>query len=491
MNRNLTTAAPARRTKRAPLGKQLLALLLALMIALSCAVSASANEEEPQPAAESVVVQARQKAAFPKAVYQTIRKELNAELKTRNFAPIVNTFLREILYYKCKFYSQWSTVYPDLPDLESYLRENFLGALANAQTIHGYDENSRTGRLLQAQDNAAGITDADFNVRFYYTDPEDLTPAEHLVDLEVLDHELKHCKDKKVTFRLKPFENNSDLSDIMIEGGATFHEQFVYPVTASQDYAELIANKRQTRQLAYGKSTGAGYFLYLYLYNNLVYLAGYRTVENVSLGEPIAAVRTAMAKKYGKNTADQIWVGLKKLKRLFETRRPTTDPYQYAIKLQNLIFKCINKDIKRLDDTDPAAVSRYLEAYRFYKMRILPQLYDENFDVKTDEVFDTAPYDRRLIKKIVACGALPQLSSNEALNEMALLCLLFTSVENYGTTKRPCYVAPTVAGTKMKVTTRDVSARIQMVYADGFGNTVRLTFHFNADGWDVPDGVYI
>lgn len=471
--------------------KQVLALLLALMIVLSCAVSASAKTNAQSPTSESVVLSASKKAVFPKAIYKTIRSELNAELKTRAFQPIVNTFLREILYYLCKYYSQWSTVYPDLPDLESYLRENFLGALKNVRTLRGYDENSRTGRILQAQDDAAGITDSDFNVRFYYVDPSTISAAEHQVDLEVLYHELTHCKDKKVTFRLKPFEGNADLSDIFIEGGATFHEQFVYPVTACQDYAELIANRRETRQLGYGKSTGAGYFLYLYLYNNLVYFAGYRPMENVSLGEPIAEVKNAMARKYGRTMTNKLWVGVKKLKALFEARRPSTDPYRYALKLQTLFFTCIKKDLKTLDAADPAAVMRYTEAYRFYKLRIMPQLYDMDFNVKTEEVFDTAPYDALLIEKIIASGALPALSFDEALNEAALVCILFTGIDDFGVGYDICYVAPTVAFSKIKVTTKGENGRLQMAYADGFGETVRITMHFTADDFGTPEGEVI
>ena len=472
-------------------GKRILSGLLALLIALSCALSAGAKTAQPSAASAVVTVQASRKMTFPKATYRKIYKELNAAMKGRGFSDTVKTFLREILYYKCKFYCQWSTVYPDLPDLESYLRENFLGALKNANTIRAYDEKSGVGRILQAQDDAAGITDADFNIRFYYANPDRITPAEHLADLEVLDHELKHCKDKQVTFDLRPFENSADLSDIMIEGGATFHEQLVGPVSANQDYVECIANRRRTRQLGYGKSTAAGYFMYLYLYSNLVYLAGYRVVEDVSLGKPIAAVKNALAKKYGRDAADQIWAGEKKLKRLFDAARSSTDPYRYALKLQDLFFQCIKKDIKRLSTDDPKAVGRYLESYRFYKLSIMPQLYDMDYDVYTGEVFDTLPLDRLLIKRIVASGALPAFSADEALNRMALTCLLYTDIENYGSRRAPCYVAPTLAGTKLKVATADGAGRILMQYPDGFGNTVRLTFDFTAKQMRITEGCYV
>lgn len=460
--------------------KRLLAFLCILLLLASCAAFA-APESRAASVSQQVILAPTLKSAYSKKVYQSLRKEMDAVIREKGFSDLAKQFLHEILLNKLKNYHQWRTGYLDMPDAKAYLRENLIDALKNVKSITLVDEESRKGKKLASQGWGPGETDGDLNIFVMYHDPNTTLPETHLEDLEKLDHEIKHCKDKKVLSKPKHYKNNYDLRDLLIEGGATFHQKFVGPLSAAQGGSWAIGDRSGTKQIAYEKNNCYGYLLHLYLYETLVYLAGYRTVEDVGMGQPVMSIKKEITRKYGAKTANRIWNGMLDLHRYFEEDDEDVDVFRFAVNLHKQILKCMKKDIERLNVKKPAQVRRYLEVYRYYKLKVMPKVYEHQFTDITDTVFDTATLDRLLIEKIVASRALPRLLPEKALNRVALLSMLFcTAMPLPGDTY--CYVPPTISNTTFAASTTQKGGKLVMKYKDENKKTVRVVYLFDREG---------
>lgn len=432
-------------------------------------------------ASQQVVIAPTLKSAYSKKAYQSLQKEMDAVIRKKGFSDLAKQFLQEILLNKLKNYNQWRTGYLDMPDAKAYLQENLIDALKNVKSITLVDENSREGKKLAAQGWAPGETDGDLNIFVMYHDPGTALPETHLEDLEKLDHEIKHCKDKKVLSKPKHYKNNFDLRDLLIEGGATFHQKFVGPLSAVQGGAWAIGDCSGTKQIAYEKNNCYGYLLHLYLYETLVYLAGYRVVEDVGMGQPVMSIKKEIAQRYGAKAANRIWNGMLDLHRYFEEDVEDVDIFRFAVNLHKQILKCMQKDIERLNVKKPAQVRRYLEVYRYYKLKVMPKVYQHQYTDITDTVFDTAALDKLLIDKIIASRALPQLLPEQALNRAALLSMLYcTAMPLPGDTYY--YVPPTISNTTFAASTTQKGGKLVMKYKDENNETVRVIFLFDQDG---------
>ena len=460
--------------------KRLLAFLCMLLLLVPCAAFA-APVSRAASASQQVILAPTLKSAYSKKVYRSLRKEMDAVIRKKGFSDLAKQFLHEILLNKLQNYNQWRTGYLDMPDAKAYLRENLIDALKNVKSITLVDENSRKGKKLAARGWAPGETDGDLNIFVMYHDPDTALPETHLEDLEKLDHEIKHCKDKKVLSKPKHYKNNFDLRDLLIEGGATFHQKFVGPLSAVQGGAWTIGDGSGTKQIAYEKNNCYGYLLHLYLYETLVYLAGYRTVEDVSMGQPVMSIKKEIAQKYGAKAANRIWNGMLDLHRYFEEDDEDVDLFRFAVRLHKQILKCMQKDIERLNEKKPAQVRRYTEVYRYYKLKVMPKVYQHQYTDITDTVFDTAALDKLLIDKIIASRALPQLLPEQALNRSALQSVLYTTTMPLpGDTYY--YVPPTLSNTTVAASATQKGGKLVMKYRDENNETVRVVFLFDRDG---------
>ena len=224
-----------------------------------------------------------------------------------------------------------------------------------------------------------------------------------------------------------------------------------------------------------------GYLLHLYLYETLVYLAGYRTVEDVSMGSPVMEIKNAIAKKYGSKTAERIWNDILTMHHYYEDDVEGVDLYAFAIQLQKEVLKCVKKDIKRLNVNKPGRVKAYMEIYRFYKLKVMPKIYEDTYTDVTTSVFDTEPLDDLLIDKIVASGAMPQLMEDPALQRSALRALLYVTASSLPGRNR-VNVPPTVSATQIIVSPEEEGGKMILHYVNEEHRQVRVTITFGADG---------
>lgn len=452
--------------------------ILLLLISMSTPILPVASAVN---APQRVVITPTLKSAYSKKLYQKLCKEIYAVIKEKGFSNLAKKFLHEILLNKLKNYNQWRTGYLDMPSAQAYLRENLIDALKNVKSITLVDENSRKGKKLAAQGWGSGETDGDLNIFVMYHDPSTALPETHLEDLEKLDHEIKHCKDEKVLSKPKHYKNNFDLRDLLIEGGATFHQKFVSPLSAYQSGSWAIGDRSGTMQIAYEKNNCYGYLLHLYLYETLVYLAGYRTVEDVGMGQPVMSIKKEITRKYGAKIANKIWNGMLDLHRYFEEDDEGVDVFRFAVNLHKQILKCMQKDIERLNVKKPTQVRRYLEVYRYYKLKVMPKVYENLYTDITSSTFDTEVLDRLLIDKIVASNAFPKLMSEDALNRAALLAMLYTT-----TTPIPgdryYYVPPTISDTRYVAFPLDNEGQLIMAYTNEDKEKVKLVFQLGKEG---------
>ena len=469
-----------KRTARKGLAKQLTACFCILLMLASFSAPVF-----PQAAAantsQQTVLEPTLKSAYSKKVYLALREELDAVIKEKGFSNVAKKFLREILLNKLKNYNQWRTGYLDMPNAKDYLRENLIDALKNVKSITLINEDSQRAKEMIAKGWAAGETDADFNIVVLYRDPAKLLPEDHLEDLEKLDHEIKHCKDKKVIFKIKHYKNNYDLRDLLVEGGATFHQKFVSPLSACQAGTWTIGDSKSTKSISYEKSNCSGYLLHLSLYETLVYLAGYRTVENVSMGRPVLSIKEEITNRYGAKIANRIWKDMISLHSYYEDEGEGIDLYAFAVDLQQQVMKCIKKDIGRLNEKKPKQVRKYMEVYRYYKLKVMPKIYKKQYTDITASVFHTETLDQQLVNKIIASNALPQLINNAALNRSALLSMLYTTTRPLSG-KRQFYVPPTISNTRFLACEKGTHGKMIVKYTNESREKVQVVFVFGKEG---------
>lgn len=364
----------------------------------------------------------------PKTKKEKLRYELEEELVKKDFPEEAKTFIRECFKQLYKYYPTWRFMYKDLPSREEYIRDNLINVIPNIPEIEMVK--AGTARANDLTDVASAFTEQDFRVRVVYEDPTVATEEQHLSDLELLLHEFAHCETPNV-FNPLPYEQSEELRQWFTEGEATFHSKFMFPLTSNQDSAWMIRNESNTRTINYGKTTGVGYMFNLYSYENLVYLAGYDTVKQVGHHDGVSLVRHTITQKYGKEEEQAFWELLCYINDSWDEAWNTDALYESAVQLQNMLLDFIKQDIRALDPNNPEEIQKYMDVYRGYKLKIMPSVGDDEYNLYTNEVFEVDETDELLIDKIEEAH-LYSFSKNRKLNRMAIKSILYADNETHG-----------------------------------------------------------
>ena len=212
----------------------------------------------------------------------------------------------------------------------------------------------------------------------------------------------------------------------------------------------------------------------------MVYLAGYDTVEEVGRGADFTSIFDRIAKKYGKQMAYNLRLDLENLFFGYLYSNFDNDTFKLAIRVQNEIFDCIKRDIKKLDVKKPKQIRKFMEVYRNYKVKIMPEIVREipnHYTTTTTKYFDTDTLDDLLIHKIIKSGAFPAFSSNKNLNKMALKTILFGTNSLYTTYGYGC-LPSSIAHTDYKYYEENGLGHMLMNYRDYNGPiTMQVTFN--------------
>ncbi len=359
--------------------------------------------------------------------YNELAEKLNAELAKKDFSDEANTSVQEVFDKLWKNYPQWQGVYQDLPSVSDYIQSHLIDVIQVIPDIEIIEADSEVGKVFLEAGEPLGVAGNETNsIRMIYSGGE-----EHDEDIEGLYHEITHCKQKIRDEEY--FEDCKDLWEIIIEGGATFHEKFVNPINPEIYTTWTIANGSGTNTIHYKKDNAVGYFFHLSLYENLIYLAGYDLMQRVDEKEiPIAEIKNAITKKYGQEIASEIWNNMQHLSNLYGDSKDieSEEAFECALALQKQCLQCIKQDIANLDTRDTSAITQYMDIYRNYKLKVLPQIRLDYETEITSGILNVDELDHALIDKIVSSNAL-RFTTNEQLNRMAIKCVLFASSNPY------------------------------------------------------------
>ena len=248
--------------------------------------------------------------------------------------------------------------------------------------------------------------------------------------LELLLHEFAHCETPNV-FNPAPYEQKETTRYWFTEAEATFHSKFMFPLSTNQGSAWMVRNESNTRTINYGKTTAVGYMAPLYTYENLVYLAGYDVVKEVGHHDGVSLVRHTIAAKYGVAQERALWEAICYLNDNWDDNWNTDALYESAIRLQNMLLTFIKQDVQALDSSNAKEIQKYMDVYRGYKLKILPSVEDDAYNLYTNEVFEVDALDELLVDKIEEAH-LYSFSNNKKLNRMAIKSILYADNHFHG-----------------------------------------------------------
>lgn len=414
---------------------------------------------------------------YSKDKLNKILEKVNRVLETKDYSGLAKRFIREGVEQIFNNYNLWSAVNKDFPTIEEYIDQKIIPGIKNASSIKMIDIQSKEAqKMLNTGDALAATRGEDCDIYLIYNNPETCSKEQHIGDLELLFHELAHCQNKNILFTLDNFLEDEELSEIYKEGGATMHMDLINPLSANHQATAVITNSEGNKTVEYGKDNGLGYMLDLYIYRNLVYLAGYKTVESVGQGKDITVIKDKIEERYGYDLSENIWVGLCNLYSNYNYRNDSNESFKDAINLQNNILECVKQDIQKLDVNNKEQIKAFMDIYRNFKINLMPQVLKNDYEDISSNYFDTDSLDELLIKKVEKAG-IYKLTSNKDRNHMIIKTMLLANCNNYGENDF-IYLPPAIAGTKYEFY-EDNGGHLIMTYTDEKGEEIQLGADFN------------
>ncbi len=413
------------------------------------------------------------------ATYNKLLNNMNAELNKKDFSKEAKEAFKDVLDSLYKNYPTWQSVYKDLPPVEEYIENNLINTIKDINSISIYDANSEEGKKLQEEGEALGKVDANWNITMIFRGEE-----EHQEDVERFFHEIIHIKQKNIVFNDSYYNGNEELRTIILEGSTTFNQKFVNPLTPKVGGTWAIANEKGTRKLNYNNDTGIGYLVELNAYENLVYLAGYNTMDKVEKGEiSLSELKGTIAENYGQNKSNKIWDKMTEWYGTYKSEGWQSDKaYQTGIEVQKLYLECIKQDIEQLNHNQ---IEKYMDIYRNYKLKNLPQVLDSNENNITNEIFDIDTLDNLMVDKIVEANVM-NFTSNEQENRKAIKAVLYASNEAYYDTSgiyQNKYLPSKIADAEYKYE----NGKMIMTYEDENGKIVNLQVVFDSEKGTIKE----
>ena len=349
--------------------------------------------------------------------YASLKQMMQEAIDSKDFSDLANQYLMEIFENLYENYPSYQKVYKDLPDVEIYIKNNLIDVIEYINSISLYKYGTpEADAISQIGDGYAEEMDITLIYGKYETDEE------HLNDIERLFHEINHVKQEA---------NNIDgfYSIIIIEGEATFNEQFVQKNSPRHSGGCTIS--ADGKNIWYNKTTYAGnsYAMYLYGYEFLEYVLGYDIMSDVSNGN--IGSEDLIELLYEK-TRINLW----DLVELDNWSDNPSQSYNYAKEVENTFLSSIKNDISKLDTNNKKLVKKYINIYRDHKYRVMPSFYRTEFygnweDDLSYQELNLLEVDNALIDKIMESGIMSKFSDNDNLNRMAIRSILKADRCNY------------------------------------------------------------
>lgn len=337
--------------------------------------------------------------------YETLLAELNAALNEKNFSDEVRQLFVTVLDLLYQNYPSWQKAYRDLPAVEDYIRSHLIDTVKLVEFVDFIDEDSEEAQKLYDEGEPSGWTEIDFDDRlkiviighvFEDSDNE----YQIITTAEMFFHELTHCREKRLVFNSDAFcEECFAISDIVIEGGATFHEKFVFEISEESHGSWSVENSGGTQEIDYEKNNCIGYLLQMNAYEKLVYLVGFEAIDQLERNEiSFDEFKGIIASKYGKAQTEAFFEKMVDWYDEYDVSYQSDAVFRLSVELENMFLAFMKKDIMKMSYKE---AEEFRETYHIYRTKIMPRArIPETYEDITDSVFNVAETDRALEEKL-------------------------------------------------------------------------------------------
>lgn len=335
--------------------------------------------------------------------YNKLFKQLNKELNKKSFSKEVNKLFIDTFERLYENYPTWQKGYKDLPSREEYIKSNLIDIIKDIDKVNFYKEGSKKANKLEEEGNAFAWTTFDENdnltVEIIAKEADKVDEEERNRYVEFFYHEIIHCKQKNtMIYSSNYFEENEDVKQLYLEGGATFHMKFTNPLTLDIRGIWSIENEKGDLTVEYNKDNGSGYLVDLNAYEKMVYLVGYNTMDKIEKGEiPLSVLEETITKKYGKKQASKFLKTMKEWYVEYNNSYKGDKIYNLAIEFENTFLECVKQDINSLKTEKQ--IKEYKKIWEHYKTKNLPQVTEEETNNITNEIFNIKSIDNMLKSK--------------------------------------------------------------------------------------------
>lgn len=322
--------------------------------------------------------------------YNNLFQQLNNELNKKTFPEEANKLFIDTLKRLYENYPEWQKGYKDLPNREEYIKSNLIDIIKEIYTIEYYKEDSKEANELYEEGSPSAWTTFDENdnliVGVIAKEADKSTEEERNINIERFYHEIIHCKQKDI-IGSNYFDENEEIEEIYLEGGATFHMKFTNPYTLEVGGIWSVENEKGDLVVNYNKDNCVGYLLQLNAYEKLVYLVGYTTMDKVEKGEiPLSTIEETIGKKYGAGKATEFLNIMKEWKIEYDNSYKGDEIYNLAIELENKFLEFVKQDINSLETKQQ--IEEYKAIWERYETKNLPQVIKEDSKDITNETFN-------------------------------------------------------------------------------------------------------
>ena len=339
------------------------------------------------------------------AEYKRLRAKLDKELNKKDFSKQADTIFIDTFERLYENYPTWQHGYRDLPSREEYITENFINIIKYIYDVEYYVAGTKKAIELEEEGNGfAGTTfDENYNLIVSITAKKagKADIKERNDDIEGFYHEITHCKQKDIMISKSDyFDKDEDVKDIYIEGGATFHMKFTYPLKSEEFGSWSIEDKKGNYMIEYVKDNCIGYLVDLNAYEKLVYLVGYTTMDKVEKGKiSLSELEKTVAKKYGQQQACEFFQTMKEWYVKYNESYKGDEIYNLAIEFEKQFLGFVEQDIDALKTQKQA--KKYKPIYDFYMTKNLPIVtaLKTNKDI-TKKTFNISALDKKLNEKL-------------------------------------------------------------------------------------------
>ena len=205
-------------------------------------------------------------------------------------------------------------------------------------------------------------------------------------------------------------------------------------------------------------------------------------MDKVEKGEiSLSELKETIAQNYGQEKANKIWNTIHKWYSAYNENWKSDETYNAAVDLQELYFDCIKQDIGDLKTKDQ--VKKFMDIWRGYKLKVLPQIEDSDGKNITNEFFEEIDeIDNVLTDKIIGTNTM-YFTPDEKMNRAAIKYgVLSASNKGYFDSDgiyEDVYLPPTIEGTNYRYKGNGKSI---ITYENRYGETVNIEITFDENG---------